>query len=38
VLTGEIRNKVDRIWSDIWAGGIANPITVIEQLTYLTAL
>jgi len=35
VLTGEIRNKVDRIWSDIWAGGISNPITVIEQLTYL---
>ena len=35
MLTGEIRNKVDRIWSDIWAGGIANPITVIEQLTYL---
>lgn len=35
MLTGEIRNKVDKIWSDIWAGGIANPITVIEQLTYL---
>lgn len=35
MLTGEIRNKVDRIWSDIWAGGIANPIIVIEQLTYL---
>jgi type I restriction enzyme M protein len=35
VLTGEIRNKVDKIWSDIWAGGISNPITVIEQLTYL---
>ncbi len=35
MLTGEIRNKVDKIWTDIWAGGIANPITVIEQLTYL---
>ncbi len=35
MLTGEVRNKVDKIWSDIWAGGIANPITVIEQLTYL---
>ena len=34
MLTGEIRNKVDKIWSDIWAGGISNPITVIEQLTY----
>ena len=35
MLTGEIRNKVDKIWSDIWAGGISNPLTVIEQLTYL---
>ena len=35
MLTGEIRNKVDRIWTDIWAGGITNPLTVIEQLTYL---
>lgn len=35
MLTGEIRNKTDKIWSDIWAGGISNPLTVIEQLTYL---
>jgi type I restriction enzyme M protein len=35
MLTGEVRNKVDKIWSDIWAGGISNPLTVIEQLTYL---
>lgn len=35
MITGEIRNKIDRIWTDMWAGGITNPITVIEQLTYL---
>lgn len=35
MVTGEIRNKVDKIWTDIWAGGITNPLTVIEQLTYL---
>lgn len=35
MITGEIRNKVDKIWVDIWAGGITNPLTVIEQLTYL---
>ena len=35
MLTGVIRNKIDKIWLDIFAGGIANPITVIEQLTYL---
>ena len=35
MITGVIKNKVDKIWTDIWAGGITNPITVIEQLTYL---
>lgn len=35
MITGAIKNKVDKIWQDIWAGGITNPITVIEQLTYL---
>ena len=35
MITGAIKNKVDKIWTDIWAGGIANPLTVIEQLTYL---
>jgi type I restriction enzyme M protein len=35
MITGEIKNKVDKIWMDIWAGGITQPLTVIEQLTYL---
>lgn len=35
MITGAIKNKIDKIWTDIWAGGIANPLTVIEQLTYL---
>ena len=35
MVTGAIKNKVDKIWDDIAAGGITNPITVIEQLTYL---
>ncbi len=35
MITGTIKNKIDKIWLDIWAGGITNPITVIEQLTYL---
>lgn len=35
MITGVIKNKVDKIWLDIFAGGITNPITVIEQLTYL---
>ena len=35
MITGTIKNKIDKIWTDIWAGGITNPITVIEQMTYL---
>lgn len=35
MITGEIRNKVDQIWDAFWAGGIASPISVIEQMTYL---
>ena len=35
MLTGDIRNKVDQIWNTFWAGGISNPLSVIEQITYL---
>jgi type I restriction enzyme M protein len=35
MITGEIRNKVDAIWEMFWTGGIANPLSVIEQFTYL---
>jgi len=35
LITGSIKNKIDKIWTDIWAGGITQPLTVIEQLTYL---
>ena len=35
MITGEIKAKVDRIWDTMWSGGISNPLSVIEQLTYL---
>lgn len=35
MITGEIKNKIDKIWTDMWAGGVTNPLTVIEQITYL---
>ena len=38
MLTGAIRNQIDRIWDSFWAGGIANPLEVIEQITYLLFL
>ncbi len=30
-----LRNKIDKLWTDFWTGGITNPLTVIEQITYL---
>jgi type I restriction enzyme M protein len=38
MLTGELRNKVDRLWDTFWSGGISNPLEVIEQITYLLFL
>src|SRR3954468_11483559 len=35
LITGELKSKVDRIWDTMWSGGISNPLSVIEQLTYL---
>lgn len=35
MITGELKNKVDRIWETFWTGGITNPLDVIEQFTYL---
>ena len=32
MITGELKSKVDRIWDTMWSGGIANPLSVIEQL------
>lgn len=35
MITGELKNKVDRIWDTLWTGGISVPSTVLEQITYL---
>ena len=35
MITGELKSKVDGIWDTMWSGGISNPLSVIEQLTYL---
>jgi len=35
MITGELRSKVDKIWEIFWTGGITNPLSVIEQFTYL---
>ena len=38
MLTGDIRNQIDRIWDAFWSGGISNPLEVIEQITSLLFL
>ena len=35
MLTGPIKNNIDRLWEKFWTGGITNPLTVIEQISYL---
>ena len=35
MITGALKSKVDSIWNTMWSGGISNPLSVIEQLTYL---
>jgi type I restriction enzyme M protein len=31
----ELRERVDKLWTQFWTGGIANPLSVIEQITFL---
>jgi len=35
MITGELKNKIDGMWDVFAAGGLVNPLTVIEQVTYL---
>jgi type I restriction enzyme M protein len=31
----ELRSQIDKVWNAFWTGGLSNPLTVIEQMTYL---
>lgn len=35
MLTAALKSKVDSLWDKFWSGGIANPLTAIEQISYL---
>ncbi|MFM9920811.1 N-6 DNA methylase [Lacisediminihabitans sp. H27-G8] len=35
MVTGELKSQVEKVWNAFWSGGIANPLEVIEQITYL---
>ncbi|MGN6364501.1 type I restriction-modification system subunit M [Asticcacaulis taihuensis] len=35
MITGDLKSKVDQLWNAFWSGGVSNPLSVIEQITYL---
>lgn len=35
MLNSEIKNNIQLLWDRLWSGGLANPITAIEQISYL---
>jgi len=35
MITGPLKQQVDLLWTTFWTGGISNPLSVIEQITYL---
>jgi type I restriction enzyme M protein len=35
MITGPLKSKIDKLWEAFWTGGITNPLTVIEQITFL---
>lgn len=38
MITGELKSQIDKVWEAFWTGGLSNPLTVIEQMTYLLFL
>ncbi|MFK8183409.1 MAG: N-6 DNA methylase [Phormidesmis sp.] len=35
MITGDLKSKVDKLWETFWNNGISNPLSVIEQISYL---
>lgn len=35
MITRDLKNRIDSLWTEFWTGGITNPLTVIEQITFL---
>lgn len=35
MLNNDTKSTIDRLWNSFWSGGISNPLTVIEQISYL---
>jgi type I restriction enzyme M protein len=35
MLDPELKAKINKLWNAFWAGGLANPLSAIEQISYL---
>ncbi len=35
MISNELKSRVNKLWENFWSGGITNPLTVIEQITFL---
>jgi type I restriction enzyme M protein len=35
MLDVELKSKINKLWDTFWAGGLSNPLTAIEQISYL---
>src|SRR5690242_20211839 len=35
MITGQLRSDINNLWTEFWTGGITNPLTVIEQISFL---
>jgi len=35
MITGDLKSRVDKLWEEFWTGGVTNPLTVIEQISFL---
>ena len=35
MLAPELKSKINKLWDKFWSGGLANPLTAIEQISYL---
>jgi type I restriction enzyme M protein len=35
MINGQLKSNIDNLWDNFWSGGIANPLSVIEQISFL---
>ena len=35
MLDTNLKSKINKLWDKFWSGGLSNPITAIEQMSYL---